>query len=254
MRLEERPGEAVTEYDKARLIREKLCQPHDRELCDVYFCLAGAFIDLSAKVEGSEAVEKKQEALVNYRRARDVLLVRKSLVSGADLQEIEDLVDILTESIDALQVEMNISTLKSSEGRPTTTIGFGAPNAAGENSSSKKRSAEEVSSSEVQVLQVRSLHAAFIFSAFYRICCLPDEEEAERRIRNQPPDKEMFGYMGTIRLSSRHRSNSRTSSLRLNTTMKIDIQCLAFGALPCNGCIFLGKRIIEYFCFCMSCR
>eukprot|EP01033_Poteriospumella_lacustris_P010899 gene10898-7754_t len=155
MRLEERPGEAVTEYDKARIIREKVCQPHDRELCDVYFCLAGAFIDLSAKVDESEASEKKQEALVNYRRARDVLLVRKPLMSGADVQEIEDLVDILTESIDALQVEMTSSASKSSEERPITTIGFGTPKAVGENVSSKKRSVEEVSSSEVQVLQMK---------------------------------------------------------------------------------------------------
>lgn len=155
MRLEERPGEAVIEYDKARIIREKVCQPHDRELCDVYFCLAGAFIDLSAKVDETEVSEKKQEALANYRRARDVLLVRKPLVSGTDVEEIEDLVDILTESIDALQVEMTTSASKSSEQRPITTIGFGNPKPAGENVPSKKRSAEEVSSSEVQVLQVR---------------------------------------------------------------------------------------------------
>lgn len=161
MRLEERPADAVGEYEKARTVREGVYEPHDRELCDVYFCLAAAYIDLASKVEESEVLMKKQEALNYYKKARNVLQLQKSDVTAVDITEVDDLIDILTESIDALQVELNQPATYSSSSAsalPVTTIGFDVPTS--QSTSTKKRPAEETSSSsDVQILQV-SIHIA----------------------------------------------------------------------------------------------
>lgn len=170
MRLEERPDEAVTEYSKALVLREKVCQPDDRDLCDVFFCLAVAYVDLSSKVEGEEVKHKKEEALKYYLRAREVLELHLSSVSSSSKQDIntvnvsdiQDLIDILSETVDALGTELKqlgtSNSNMSSSNQPVTTIGFGVATTTGSSINncklvSKKRSSDEANS-DVQVLQV----------------------------------------------------------------------------------------------------
>lgn len=130
MRLEERPADAVTEYMKALSLREKICSSNDRDLCDVYFCLAVAYVDLSSKVEETEVKDRKKDALEFYRKARMVLQSQSEIC--AESEDVQDLIDILTETIDALTMELKTSSssdnVGSSGSGPITTIGFGAPN------------------------------------------------------------------------------------------------------------------------------
>jgi tetratricopeptide (TPR) repeat protein len=129
MRLEERPADAVTEYMKALSLREKICSSNDRDLCDVYFCLAVAYVDLSSKVEEMEVKDRKKDALEFYRKARMVLQNQSEIC--AESEDVQDLIDILTETIDALTMELTTSSssdnVGSSGSGPITTIGFGAP-------------------------------------------------------------------------------------------------------------------------------
>lgn len=170
MRLEERPDDAVTEYSKALTLREKVCQPDDRDLCDVFFCLAVAYVDLSSKVDGEEVKHKKEEALKYYLRAREVLELHLSSVSSSSKQDIDtvnvsdiqDLIDILSETVDALGAELKqlgkSNNCMSSSNQPVTTIGFGVATTGSSINNctlvSKKRSSDEANS-DVQVLQMK---------------------------------------------------------------------------------------------------
>lgn len=155
MRLEEKPDIAVEEYSKALNIRERLCKQGDRGLCDAHFCLATAFIDLSSKKEASEVARCKESALSHYRTARDVLIVERN--ESKDHSETSELIDELTETIQALEVELADSKLstKSSSVAPVTTIGFGPSTSMNTSNDSSKRVLEAPSSAVPNTLQVR---------------------------------------------------------------------------------------------------
>jgi tetratricopeptide (TPR) repeat protein len=130
LRIEEQPRAAADEYLKALTIRLRTCPPHDRMLCDAHFSLAMAYVDLSSeKFATGEALESKRLALEHYLKAREVLQQEVAVKAGTEkVEEAQELVDELTETIEALQADLQSGGTSSSstQGQIVTTIGFGS--------------------------------------------------------------------------------------------------------------------------------
>lgn len=112
LRSEEQPRGAADEYLKALNIRLRTCSAHDRMLCDAHFSLALAYVDLSSeKFSTDDALESKRLALEQYLKAREAL--RQEIVfkvgAGKDANEARELVDELTETIEALQTDVRLT-------------------------------------------------------------------------------------------------------------------------------------------------
>lgn len=173
LRQDEQVHEALYEYEKALHIRDGLCESSDRLLCDAHFALAVTHVDLSSAKSGSEEdpIEHKHRALYHYRGARECLNLSLMELSGKneagseankekDVNELKDLIDVLTETIDALEADLKEVCIESidlsfichtwraiylkgssliagaSGTAPVTTIGFGPPVGATASSSS----------------------------------------------------------------------------------------------------------------------
>lgn len=163
MKLNDTIAEAIEEYSKALQIRLTACAANDRSLSDAHYSLAVAHVYNSAEKE-ADALGEKRKALEHYRKARGVLLLGTGVGAGGAGKEEEDkdIVDVLTETIDALAAEIAdmdkaSSSSSTSSGVGVTTIGFGAPSSSNASSAvplllGKRGAGEEVPQ---QVLQVK---------------------------------------------------------------------------------------------------
>jgi hypothetical protein len=73
-KMEGKAEDAKTEYEKALTIRSRLFALSDRQLCDVYYCLATSLIECAGNSQLTETMkqDKKRIALQYYEQARQV--------------------------------------------------------------------------------------------------------------------------------------------------------------------------------------
>jgi uncharacterized FlaG/YvyC family protein len=118
MRMNGKFTESVEEYSKAFEIRSRISSPTDRILSNVHFLLAVAHIYKSSEKEVADPIAEKQQALTHYIQSRKVLEERLKLPKSQTTteeeenkankanNEIKELIDELTETIDALRTEI----------------------------------------------------------------------------------------------------------------------------------------------------
>jgi chromosome segregation ATPase len=127
MRMNGKFTESVEEYSKALEIRSRISSSTDRILSNIHFLLAVAHIYKSSEKEVSDPIAEKQQALTHYIQSRKVLEERLKLPKSQTTTEeeenkangeIKELIDELTETIDALRTEIK----EVSHNYPTTGL------------------------------------------------------------------------------------------------------------------------------------
>eukprot|EP00981_Chlorochromonas_danica_P013217 scaffold5974_cov158-Ochromonas_danica.AAC.18 len=147
LRLNDNCETSIAEYNKALAIRLKVCEPHDRQLSEIYFSLAVAHIYHSADKGVSSPLEEKKKALGYYAKAREVLKLSdgaslKPSSSSSDAADegnaVTDIIEELSETIASLEEEIkeeeksssssssSASAAKGNLSNGVTTIGFGS--------------------------------------------------------------------------------------------------------------------------------
>jgi HAT1-interacting factor 1 len=135
LRLNCKFQDAIREYSRSLEIQSSICAPSDRILSNIYFNLAVAYIYQSSEKDTANPIHDKEFALQNYIAARDVLVAgakeqsssssssssSMTTVSNATdssssssstteeekkTNDIEELIDELNETIEALKAEI----------------------------------------------------------------------------------------------------------------------------------------------------
>eukprot|EP01034_Spumella_vulgaris_P029802 gene29802-36909_t len=108
LRFNDNLPDAIVEYEKALVIRNKICEKHDTLLSDVHFSLAVVYIyNANEKDSGVNPVLERKKALVHYTTAKEILqLWLAANKASPDFDFMSENVDMLQETIDALESDI----------------------------------------------------------------------------------------------------------------------------------------------------
>lgn len=166
MKLNGKLDESISEYKKALELKSKLCSKHDRALSNIHFLIAIAYIYRAAEKSNIDPLQDKREALEHYQLSKEVLCKKLEIdgdsISTTSKEEIKELIDELSENVDALRSEID-ETVKpskssiSSSSAGVTTIGFGGNSSS--SSTAVLSSAVAINSTNAKDVEVVTLQA-----------------------------------------------------------------------------------------------
>jgi len=171
---------AIEEYSNALEIRQAICDPFERDISEVHFALAQAYIYHAN--EGEDAMGSKRTALSHYKQCKEVLTLfllqaqteaagqehqsQPKCMCAACVHDVSELEKEVQEHVDALQEEISSEEKSGNNGKASsgslgvTTVGFGASSSSSSSSSSAANvfgfpSSSSSSSAAVNMLSVQ---------------------------------------------------------------------------------------------------